>query len=168
MGKHRKLRDTGVARRLSTGRIALVLELPPAPSASSEATRTVMRANKGRDTSPELRLQSELHARGLRFLKHRAPVPGLRCQADVLFPHARVAVFVDGCFWHGCPEHGHVPGTNRDYWRVKFLRNIQRDRRNNKLLTEAGWTVVRAWEHQEPVEVADQVQGVVQARSEPR
>jgi DNA mismatch endonuclease (patch repair protein) len=101
-----------------------------------------MRANKGRDTLPERRLRSHLHRLGLRFRKHARPLPALRCTADVLFPRQRVAVFVDGCFWHGCPEHGRVPRSNRAYWEPKLARNVERDRRNDRALSEAGRSCV--------------------------
>src|SRR4051812_29059196 len=86
--------------------------LPPAPPPSSDASRAVMVANRGADTAPELALRSILHRRGLRFRKHVAPLPGLRCRADVVFTRARVAVFVDGCFWHRCPDHATFPKAN--------------------------------------------------------
>jgi DNA mismatch endonuclease (patch repair protein) len=98
-------------------------------------------------------IRSALHQQGLRFRKHAIPLKGLRCRADIVFPRERVAVFVDGCFWHGCPEHGRRPKTNPAYWDAKIARNAQRDSRNNALLQEAGWEVVRVWEH-EPVETA--------------
>jgi len=79
----------------------------------------------------------------------------------VVFPAARVAVFIDGCFWHGCPEHGRRPTTNSAYWTRKLDRNIARDRRNDSALTDAGWTVMRAWEHEPPAEVADRIASVV-------
>lgn len=74
-------------------------------------------------------------------------------RTDLAFPRLQVAVFVDGCFWHGCPDHGHIPSTNRDYWSSKLLGNIERDIRNRQALEEAGWTVVRVWEHDD-VDVA--------------
>lgn len=129
------------------------IQIPRPPSASSPAARSVMRGNRGTDTKPELSIRSALHRRGLRFRKHVAPVKGLRCRADLVFPSERVAVFVDGCFWHGCPTHGLRPQTNQAYWDAKIGRNVQRDSRNNDILREAGWTVVRIWEH-EPVETA--------------
>jgi DNA mismatch endonuclease (patch repair protein) len=128
------------------------------------AVRSIMQSNRGRDSGPEVAVRSILHRLGLRFRKHRRPLPGLACQADAVFPTERVAVFVDGCFWHGCPAHGHRPRRNADYWRAKIERNAARDRRNDRLLAEAGWAVVRAWEHEDPALVADRVAAVVQAR----
>jgi DNA mismatch endonuclease (patch repair protein) len=112
-----------------------------------------MQGNRGRDTRPEVALRSALHAQGLRFRKHVPPVPGLRCRADVVFPRQRVAVFVDGCFWHRCPDHGVSPKTNSPYWKAKLDRNVARDRRNDAALAAAGWTIVRVWEH-EPTPIA--------------
>lgn len=131
--------------------------LTPAPAPSSEQTRAVMKGNKGRDTQPEVAVRSALHAMGLRFRKNARPLPGLRCTADVVFPTERVAVFIDGCFWHGCPEHGRVPKTNSPYWSEKLERNALRDRRNERALDEAGWIVLRHWEHEPSVKVAHEV-----------
>jgi DNA mismatch endonuclease Vsr len=139
-------------------------DLPPAPPASSPATRAVMQGNRGRDTTPEVRLRSELHARGLRFRKEVAPVPDLRCRADIVFTRAKVAVFVDGCFWHGCPEHGRIPRTNSSYWSQKLALNTRRDRRNDTHLRRSGWYVYRVWEHEEPKVVAVKVERVVATR----
>ena len=95
-----------------------------------------------------------LHAAGLRYRVHRQPLPGLRRTADVVFPRARVAVFVDGCFWHGCPEHGRRHHRVNDwYWPAKIERNIRRDRDTDARLADAGWSVVRIWEH-EPTDAA--------------
>ncbi|MEV8533456.1 very short patch repair endonuclease [Streptomyces sp. NPDC051211] len=106
-----------------------------------------MRSNKSRDTKPELRLRSLLHGAGLRYRVSAKPIPGLRRTADVVFTRARVAVFVDGCFWHGCTEHRSVPVTNRDFWSTKIETNVKRDRETDRYLIEAGWAVVRVWEH---------------------
>lgn len=84
--------------------------------------------------------------------------------ADLVFTRAKVAVFIDGCFWHGCPEHHRLPIENRDYWTTKLARNRARDRRADELLREAGWAVVRAWEHEPPVEVAERVAAAVESR----
>lgn len=123
-----------------------------------------MQANRGRDTTPEIALRSALHRQGLRFRKHRTPLHGFRCQADVVFPPEKVAVFVDGCFWHDCPEHGRRPKNNADWWRRKIERNVLRDRRNDEVLADAGWIVIRAWEHQAPADVAAAVSRIVLAR----
>jgi DNA mismatch endonuclease (patch repair protein) len=124
-----------------------------------------MRGNRGLDTRPEVALRSALHRRGLRFRKGVAPAgTGIRCRADVVFPSARVAVFVDGCFWHCCPHHGNQPTTHSEYWRVKLARNVARDRRNDEALSAAGWQVIRVWEHERPAEAAARVEAVVRAR----
>lgn len=123
-----------------------------------------MRGNRSRDTKPELALRRELHARGLRFFVNRRPTEGSRRTADLLFPRSRVAVFVDGCFWHGCPEHHTVSRTNADYWAGKVHRNRERDADTNAMLRSEGWIVVRLWEHQGAVDAADQVESVVRTQ----
>lgn len=120
-----------------------------------------MQANRSRDTSIELELRRELHGRGLRYRTHRRPVSDLRCTADVVFPRKKLAVFVDGCWWHGCPEHWAPPKANRAWWTQKVEANAARDRRNESALDAAGWTVVRVWEH-EPVNVAaDRIEALI-------
>lgn len=122
--------------------------VPPSPPASSGAARRVMQGNRRRDTRPELALRRALHARGYRYRVDRAPVASLRRRADMVFTRHRVAVFVDGCFWHGCPQHGTAPRTNTGYWSAKIARNVERDRDTDARLREAGWRVVRVWEHE--------------------
>ncbi|WP_267286778.1 very short patch repair endonuclease [Kitasatospora acidiphila] len=106
-----------------------------------------MRGNKGKDTKPELRLRSLLHREGLRYRVSTRPVPTLRRTADIVFPKVKVAVFVDGCYWHGCAEHRTIPATNRDFWLQKIEGNRARDAETVRLLEEAGWKVLRVWEH---------------------
>ncbi len=120
-----------------------------------------MRANRRRDTGPELALRKELHRRGLRFRVDHAPVKGVRCRADLVFTRARVAVFVDGCFWHACPEHGNLPAANREWWRAKLELNVARDQRNDAELQKAGWRVIRVWEHEPLAAAAERVQDSV-------
>jgi DNA mismatch endonuclease (patch repair protein) len=117
-----------------------------------------------RDTLPELAIRSKLHHRGLRFRVDRAPVPGLRSRADIVFGPARVAVYVDGCFWHSCPEHGTRPKTNAEWWDQKLKRNQERDAQTDRTLREYGWEVVRIWEHEDPVDAAGRVEAAVKAR----
>jgi DNA mismatch endonuclease (patch repair protein) len=117
-----------------------------------------------RDTDPEMELRRRLHAAGLRYRVHTRPLPGLRRTADVVFPRARVAVFVDGCFWHSCPDHGTAPLTNAQWWAAKLSRNVARDADTDRRLTEAGWLVVRVWEHEDPVVAADRVAKAVRSR----
>jgi DNA mismatch endonuclease, patch repair protein len=135
--------------------------LPPESWASSPEVRASMRGNRGRDTAPERRLRELLHKRGLRYRVSTRPLPSLRRTADIVFPKARVAVFVDGCYWHGCPDH-HRPATrNSEFWRSKIADNKRRDAETNRVLSEQGWTVVRCWEHEDPVSVVDRVVGVL-------
>ncbi|MFE2722847.1 very short patch repair endonuclease [Kitasatospora sp. NPDC059327] len=121
--------------------------LPPDSWASSPATRASMRSNTGRDTTPELRLRSLLHRAGLRYRVAARPVPTLRRTADVVFTKDKVAVFVDGCYWHYCPEHHGVPATNRAFWVEKLEKNRARDAETVRLLQDHGWAVIRIWEH---------------------
>ncbi len=108
-----------------------------------------MSAQRRQGTAPEMALRRALHALGLRYRAHAAPVPNLRRKADLVFGPSRVAVFVDGCFWHGCPEHGRRRhSVNGWYWPDKIARNRQRDMDTDRALAEAGWLVVRIWEHE--------------------
>lgn len=133
------------------------------PFASSQAVRSRMSAQRSRDTDPELAVRRALHRLGLRYRIHVAPVPGLRRRADIVFPRARVAVFVDGCFWHGCPVHGQRSHTvNEWYWPEKIERNRRRDADTNERLSEAGWNVVRVWEHDPPNEAAERIAAAVE------
>lgn len=122
-----------------------------------------MLGNKGRDTRPELALRSAVHARGLRYRVAVRPLPDLRRTADLVFPRERVAVFLDGCFWHGCPEHQSVSGSNSDYWARKIELNRRRDRDTSERLTDAGWLVIRVWEHESPDVAAHRVEDAVKA-----
>jgi DNA mismatch endonuclease, patch repair protein len=116
-----------------------------------------MQGNRKRDTRPELALRSELHRRGLRYRVDAKPLEGLRCRADIVFRRQKLAVFVDGCFWHGCSEHGTAPRTNASYWTAKIARNVERDQVNGEKLTAAGWSVIRVWEHEVPAVAADRI-----------
>ncbi|MBA8823828.1 DNA mismatch endonuclease (patch repair protein) [Saccharopolyspora lacisalsi] len=141
----------------------------PTPPASSAATAKVMRRTKRRDTRPELRLRKALHRRGLRFLVDAAPRGGnRRRRVDVLIRGPRIAVFVDGCFWHSCPEHGTLPKSNREWWARKLAGVVRRDRDTDAELTKAGWLVVRVWEHEDPDTAADRIVHLVRARTRPR
>ena len=115
---------------------------------------------KRRDTKPELALRSSLHGMGLRFSVDR-PVRGSRRRPDVVFPTERVAVYVDGCFWHGCPQHGTVPKQNRQWWLDKLAANRQRDVDTDAALRADGWTVLRFWEHDDPLAAAAKVHDVL-------
>ena len=118
-----------------------------APKASSALVRSVMLANYGGNTSPERRLRAALFQSGLRFRKDYRPIAALRCTLDIAFPAKRVGIFVDGCFWHGCPVHFSCPKRNAKWWAEKIGANINRDSAQAKALRKNGWCVIRLWEH---------------------
>ena len=123
-----------------------------------------MRSNRGRDTGPEIALRRALHARGLRYrVDHPLPFDRRR-RADVLSIRTMVAVFVDGCFWHGCPEHGSTPRSNSAFWSAKIERNRARDAETTQRLEALGWSVLRFWEHEDPGSPADVVTWTVARR----
>ncbi|MGW8555248.1 very short patch repair endonuclease [Streptomyces tubercidicus] len=135
---------------------------PPSGSwASSAARRRNMQAIRSRDTEPERLIRRLVHAQGLRYRVAAKPLPGLRRTADMVFRPAKVAVFIDGCYWHGCPEHYVPPKTNPGYWSDKVAGNIARDRDTDRRLREAGWTVLRFWEHESPDACALQIAAMV-------
>lgn len=143
-------------------------QLPQGSTASSLAVRASMRGNKARDTKPEKLLRSLLHKEGLRYRVNARPIEDLRRTVDVLFPKQKVAVLIDGCFWHVCPEHHRAAVRNAERWNEKFEENQRRDAETNRLLKEAGWRVIRAWEHEAPEEVARRVIAAVRGMpSEP-
>jgi len=114
-----------------------------------------------RDTAAERAVRGELHRRGLRYFVDRSVDPGTRRRVDIVFPRRRVAVFVDGCFWHSCPVHRTTPKANREWWVAKLAANEARDRATDKALRQVGWIVLRFWEHENPVAVADVVETAV-------
>jgi DNA mismatch endonuclease (patch repair protein) len=116
-------------------------------------------------TDPETALRRELHRRGLRYRVNRAPVAGIRRTADVVFSKARVAVFVDGCFWHGCPDHKTFPRANAEWWRAKLTRNVERDRETDRTLMDSGWLVIRVWEHENSARAAARIARTVRSRA---
>ncbi|MBO9524007.1 MAG: very short patch repair endonuclease [Nocardioidaceae bacterium] len=133
--------------------------------ATDEATSLRMSSQRSLGTKPELELRRLLHARGLRYRVNVAQ-PGMpRRRVDVVFSRVKVAVFVDGCFWHGCPQHATWPKRNSDWWAEKLTRNAQRDRETTEALEVQGWTVVRVWEHEDPKEAADRIESVVRGKS---
>ena len=138
--------------------------MTPSSAGVSERMSRVRR----RDTAPELELRSELHRRGLRYRVDRRPLKGVPSRADLVFGPAKVAVYVDGCFWHSCPEHGTMPRANEAFWQDKLARNRERDAAVNALLAESGWTVIRVWEHEEIDAAADRVERAVDKSSGPR
>lgn len=116
--------------------------------ATTPGSRRSMQGNQAGRTAPELALRRALHAQGFRF-RVAHPVPGLpRRTIDIAFTRLRLAVFVDGCFWHGCPEHGTRPQANADYWGHKLNRNATRDAETTRALEDGGWHVLRLWEHE--------------------
>ena len=138
----------------------------PYPFPTSAGVTANMKANRRTDTKPELALRAALHALGYRYRKDfRLDLPLRRVRPDVAFTRRKVAVFVDGCFWHACPEHGSKPKSNEWYWSPKLARNVERDRAADEALVQAGWTVVRLWEH---TPLPDAVALVVHAVGEPK
>jgi DNA mismatch endonuclease, patch repair protein len=118
-----------------------------------------MVGNRSKDTGPEIRLRRELHRRGLRYRKHtKLEVLGNRWSVDIAFPSQKVAIFVDGCFWHGCPEHMTWPKANAEWWHEKIERTRARDRDTTARLLTAGWHVIRLWEHEPADAAADRIE----------
>lgn len=130
----------------------------PGPSTADVSDRMSRQRRAG--TTPEMALRRELHRRGLRFrVDHRIDIEGLRRRrADIVFTRRRVAVFVDGCFWHACPRHATSPKANAAWWATKLAGNVARDRDTDNRLAAAGWTVVRVWEHESAADGADRVE----------
>ena len=124
-----------------------------------------MRANRRRDTGPELAIRQGVHEAGMRYrVDLPIRVPGHRpIRPDLVFTRRRVAVFVDGCFWHGCPVHATSPVIRARFWADKIAANRERDRRHDDVLTRAGWTVLRIWEHEDPVEAVKRIGAAVGA-----
>ena len=131
---------------------------------SSELVSRRMARQRSKDTQIELAIRRRLHSRGFRYRVHVRPLPNVRREADIVFRRAKVAVFVDGCFWHGCPEHATWPSTNADWWRAKIERNRERDAETNRLLAGAGWHAIRIWEHEDLDEAVELVATTVTAR----
>lgn len=123
-----------------------------------------MQATRRRDTRVELLIRRALHRAGLRFRVDTAAISGSRRRADIVFRPAQVAVFVDGCFWHSCPEHGTIPRANHQWWVQKLNANVERDRRSNEELERTGWLVLRYWEHDDPDRAAREIAQHVAAR----
>jgi DNA mismatch endonuclease Vsr len=136
------------------------------PQASSSAAKKRMQATRQRDTTAELSIRRSIHGRGLRYSTHAKPITVSNRRADIVFRRAKVVVFVDGCFWHGCPIHATWPKANADFWREKIDANRKRDSDTNVQLTAAGWLVIRAWEHEVPETVAKQVANAVRRRTQ--
>lgn len=135
-----------------------VLKNPPP---SSQAALSRMKAAKPRDTAPEKALRSALFKKGLRFRVNAKPIKEFNRKADIVFRAAKVAIFVDGCFWHGCPIHGTQAKANAEFWRNKIKQNQLRDLDTNEKLKKAGWKVVRVWEHENPEKAAERISKLV-------
>ncbi|WP_367280055.1 very short patch repair endonuclease, partial [Nocardioides sp.] len=138
--------------------------IPPTPA--SIATSRRMSRQRTRDTEPERLLRREVHRRGLRY-RVDAPLPGLpRRRADLLFTRAKVAVFVDGCFWHGCREHKTAPTNNSDWWAAKLAHNVERDAETDEHMRSLGWTVLRVWEHEDMKQAASDIERIVRSAAD--
>ena len=128
-----------------------------------------LRVTGRRDTKPERAVRTLLHRAGLRYrVDYRVGAGRSAPRPDIVFTRQRVAVFIDGCFWHQCPEHGVMPASNRDFWEPKLRANVQRDRRQTAQLEEDGWLVIRVWEHEAPDEAAQRIGRAVRARASTR
>ncbi|MFF7022668.1 very short patch repair endonuclease [Streptomyces klenkii] len=123
-----------------------------------------MQAIRNKDTKPEQLIRRLVHAQGLRYRLHARPLPDLRRTADLVFRPAKVAVFIDGCYWHGCPEHYLAPRVNAGYWSDKVARNMARDRDTDERLIEAGWLVLRFWEHESSDDCSLKIAATVRRR----
>ena len=138
------------------------------PKSRSPAVRNVMRANKGVDTRPELELRSLVHKAGLRYAINVRPEHEINRRADIVFRSAKVAIFVNGCFWHGCPKHYVLPKTNKRFWIDKVKRNRERDEETKLLLRRRGWKVIILWEHEDFSRPAVRIVREVRSRRRPR
>jgi len=132
------------------------------PPPSSEAARSRMKAVRQTGTAAELALRKALDAYGLSYEVDAQPLPDLRRRADILFREEKVAVFVDGCFWHGCPIHGTQAKSNAEFWAEKIEHNKERDRDTDRRLAAAGWAVVRVWEHEDTIGMAENIWDLLQ------
>ncbi|QWC86982.1 very short patch repair endonuclease [Nocardioidaceae bacterium] len=134
----------------------------PEPSSAEVSARLSRQSRQG--TAPEMAIRRRLHGDGLRY-RVGWPVPGRsRRSIDIAFTRVRVGVFIDGCFWHGCPDHATSPRANSAWWREKLDRNRARDRDTNEAMSEAGWVALRFWEHEDSDEAADRIRDVVHSR----
>lgn len=138
----------------------------PAPPASDKDTQRRMKRQAKRNTKPEILLRRALTAQGLRYRIDLAPVAGLRSKADVVFPRAKIAVFVHGCFWHGCPEHHRPTKSNTKWWAEKIAINRKRDTETTAALETAGWQVVQVWEHESPETAAARITALLERSEE--
>lgn len=133
------------------------------PASSPQVLRRMQRMPR-KDTAPEMALRRAIRSRGIGYRVDCRPEPSLRRKADIVFKSARVAVFVDGCFWHSCPKHRSVPKQNAGWWQTKLSGVIARDQDTARRLRELGWHVIRIWEHDDPNEQANKIANMVRAR----
>ena len=162
------MRRTVQSAQGSFGWQAVSIKVPPHPGAVSDALSARMSRAARRDTAPELALRRELHRRGRRY-RVIVRVPGRnRRTMDIAFTRVRLAVFVDGCFWHGCPKHGTMPSHNNAWWVTKLAANQGRDRDTDEHLSNVGWTVLRIWEHVPAGEAADLVEAELDRMADER
>lgn len=131
------------------------------PKPSSIAARNRMIAQRQRDTAAELKVRKLLHGRGLRYRVDYPVLTKPRRRADIAFVKMKVAVFIDGCFWHGCPKHGTHAKANAPFWKEKIDTNKKRDKDTNRRLRKLGWKVIRAWEHENPAIVAKKIEQAI-------
>ena len=134
---------------------------PLVMKSSSKEVSERMKRMPTKDSKPELRLRKAIYGLGFRYRLHRKDLPG---KPDIAFGPAKVAVFVDGCFWHNCPEHGTIPKNNRDWWLEKFQRNRERDTLKDEQLKEMGWLPVHVWEHEDPDTAARNIKKLIKER----
>src|SRR4051812_20592964 len=131
------------------------------PEPLDDVVRRRMESQRRRDTSLELEIRRRLHALGHRYRVDFRLEPSLRCRGDIVFTRRKVVVFVDGCFWHGCPIHSTAPKNNAEWWRDKLAANVARDERNRRALKTLGWMVIRVWEHEDPHDAVDRIVGAL-------
>lgn len=165
-----EVRESSRAKNLESAwerarKMGLLMVEPPAGAWSAdEGVRAVMQANKSRDTTPELLLRRALWHSGLRFRVNYRPLRESRRTCDIAFPGRQVAVFVDGCYWHSCPEHCRPARTNSQFWTTKLAATVRRDREMDEMLRSAGWLCVRIWEHEPPAEGLALVKAAIKTR----
>jgi DNA mismatch endonuclease (patch repair protein) len=150
--------------RPTPGELEKLISPSGASWASSPGALKSFVGNRSRDTAPELEIRRRLHALGFRYRVNVRPDPTYRGTADIVFRKARIAVSIDGCYWHLCPEHYKAPKTHAEYWLAKVKRNVERDRALDARLTSNGWLSLRYWEHESPGEVAERIIRVLGAK----
>lgn len=133
------------------------------PEPLNDAIRKRMQRQRRRDTALELDIRRALHASGYRFRVDFRMEPALRARGDIVFTRRRLVVFVDGCFWHGCPEHATAPKNNAEWWQQKLTANVSRDRRVDEQLGQLGWTVMRIWEHEGVAAAVTRIRAALQS-----